>query len=66
MNTLLFQIEQWVCLLSNVLVLGMVLGRTKSGRIVGVANHQMQMSRCDHHTAINFLQLNFTLVREGI
>ena len=42
-------------------MLGVVLWGTKSGRIVGVANHQVQMSCSDHHATIDFLQLKFTL-----
>lgn len=49
--------------LSDILMLGVIFSWAKSGRFIGIANHQMQMSRRDHHSAINLVNLESALCK---
>lgn len=51
--------------LSYVLMLGRIFGRTESGGIVGVADHQMHVGSRHHHTAIHLIYLHLTLFLIG-
>lgn len=51
-------------LLSNVLVLSPILRRAEPRRIKGVTNHQVQVGSSYHHAAIDFVDLELTLLKQ--